>query len=328
MSREAESDALGEVPARPWAMWIVAFPVLVAVVAVAGRSWTPAGDLALQTLQISEVGTTRTPLTGVWSRWGWNHPGPIQFYVLAPFAWVLGPTGTLVGTGLLNLASLVGAVVVGRRRGGAPIAAATAVVAMILASAQGPDLLVSMGNPWAAVLPFFVFLLLLWSVADRDLAVLPFLAASGSFVVQQHVGYAPFVVVLVTVACVLAWRPRTRRAADVDGSERSDDHDDPPEGHVPAEAVGDARWRRPLHRYRSALWTAVVIVAMWLPVAIEQLIRDPGNITLFARYASSPPEPSVSWRLAVDIVDFEIGFPGAWVTGREFTDLDPSGFPF
>ncbi len=303
MSREAEHDALGEGPARPWALWIVAFPVLVAVVAIAGRSWTPAGDLALQTLQISEVGTSHTPLTGVWSRWGWNHPGPIQFYALAPFAWLLGPTGTLIGTGLLNLASLVGAVVVGRRRGGVPIAAATALVGLILASAQGPDLLVSMWNPWAAVLPFFVFLLLVWSIAERDLAVLPFLVAAGSFVVQQHVGYAPFVVVLVAGAGLLAWRPRTG-----------------PLGST--ERVHPSRW------HRSAMWTAVVLVVMWLPVAIEELIRDPGNITLFARYASAPPEPSVSWRLAVDIVDFEIGFPGAWATGREFTDLSTSGFPF
>ncbi len=316
MSREAGSDALGEVPERRWATWIVAFPVLVAVVAVVGRSWTPAGDLALQTLQISEVGTSRTPLTGVWSRWGWNHPGPIQFYLLAPFAWVFGPTGTLIGTGLLNLASLVGAVVIGRRRGGPPIAAAVAVVALVLAASQGPDLLVSMWNPWAAVLPFFVFLLLVWSMAERDLVVLPFLVAAGSFVVQQHVGYAPFVVVLVTLAVLLMWRPASTRAADRDRSGRTEDELDP------TPPLDPTRWRRP------ALWTGVVLVVMWLPVAIEELIRDPGNITLFARYASSPPEPSVSWRLAVDIVDFEIGVPGAWVTGREFTDLSPSGFPF
>ena len=67
--------------------------IAVTCAALAQRAWAPSGDRAIQVLRISDVGTSHTPLTGSWSRFGWDHPGPIVFWVLAPFARLLGDRG-------------------------------------------------------------------------------------------------------------------------------------------------------------------------------------------------------------------------------------------
>ena len=95
-------------------------PTIVAALSLLGRHWHPAADLAIQVLQIDDVGGRHTPLTGAHSRYGWDHPGPLLFWLLAPFDWLFGTTGILVGVAVLNAAAIVGALVVARRRGGVP----------------------------------------------------------------------------------------------------------------------------------------------------------------------------------------------------------------
>ena len=40
------------------------------------------GDVALTEISVRDVGGAHTPLFGVYSRYGWHHPGPLLFYVL------------------------------------------------------------------------------------------------------------------------------------------------------------------------------------------------------------------------------------------------------
>ena len=68
----------------------VALPFLVTLVATVSERWYPGSDDGLEVLRIADVGGRHTPLTGVISRFGWDHPGPLLFYVLAPFHWVAG----------------------------------------------------------------------------------------------------------------------------------------------------------------------------------------------------------------------------------------------
>lgn len=64
-----------------------------------GLDWTPTGDEALITLRVREVFSTNPPLIGQPSTADHysevdppHHPGPIQFYLLAPFVKVPVPT--------------------------------------------------------------------------------------------------------------------------------------------------------------------------------------------------------------------------------------------
>ena len=132
-----------------------------------------------------------TPLLGAWSPWGWAHPGPVLFYALAPFYRVFGETGVLVGMGLLNAAAIAGVIVVAHRRGGVELAALAGLMMALLVHSLGVSLLVDIWNPFAAFLPFVLFVMLAWGVLCRDWMLLPVAILVGSSVVQIHAGYIP-----------------------------------------------------------------------------------------------------------------------------------------
>ena len=169
-----------------------------------GTHWHASSDDALEILRVRDVGGRHTPLTGVQSRFGWNHPGPVLLWGLAPFNWPLGPTGVLFEVGLLNACVLVASLFVARRRGGLAFVVILGIAVLVLLRALGSAVLIDPWNPWVAVLPFLLYLLLAWSVAERDFGALPALVAVGSFLAQTHVAYAPLVLGAGALAGVLA----------------------------------------------------------------------------------------------------------------------------
>ena len=272
---------------------LLVLPALVAAGSLLGRHWYGSGDQALEVLRISDVGGQHTPLVGVLSRFGWYHPGPLLFLVLAPAQRLLGETGVLAGTALLNAAALVGVAVVARRRGGTALVLWTALLVAALVHALGPGLLLDPWNPWVPVLPFLFFALLAWSVACGDHRAVPWAAGVGSFVVQTHVGYAPLVVGVLAVVLVLAVLSRARG--------------------------GLGRW---------LTIAGVVTVALWLPPLIQEATGHPGNLgevaSYFAHQPSSSQEPAdiaggpaVGWKTAFGAMGTELSPPGPWLTGRD-----------
>ena len=184
---------------------LVLAPVVAVCVSLIGRHYHPGGDQALELLRIDDVGTKHTPLLGPWSRWGWAHPGPALFWLLTPFYRVFGETGVPIGMGILNGLAIVGVIVVAHRRGGYELAALAGLMTALLVRALGLSLVVDIWNPWAAFLPFVLFLMLVWSALCRDWLMLPIAVFVGSCVVQTHAGYLP----LVGPLLVLALGPRS-----------------------------------------------------------------------------------------------------------------------
>jgi hypothetical protein len=271
---------------------VVLLPLAVVLVAIAGASWHPASDLAVEVMRISEVGGRHTPLVGAHSRYGWDHPGPLLFWGLAPFRWRFGPTGVLVGVVVLNALAIVGALLIARRRGGLPLVVLVGGAVLTLTWALGPSLLADPWNPWAAVLPFFTFVLLAWDLADGELWALPWLVGVGTYLVQTHVGYTPLVLGLGLAAALLGRGAIRHRPAD-DG----------------AVAASTAR--------RSRLAALVVAAVLWIPPVLQQLFGAQGNLSAILRFVRNPPEPAVGWRTAWGILGTELGFPGAWLAGGE-----------
>src|SRR5690242_12647411 len=62
---------------------VVVAPVVWAGINGLARTWYPAGDWAMIELRTLDVGTGHTPLVGPYSRYSWNHPGPLLFWLLA-----------------------------------------------------------------------------------------------------------------------------------------------------------------------------------------------------------------------------------------------------
>jgi hypothetical protein len=264
----------------------VLLPLAVTLASLLGAHWHPSGDTALEVLRIRDVGGRHTPLTGVQSRFGWDHPGPAMFWLLAPFYWVRGDTGILFGVGLLNGLALAGAVIVAWRRGGQAFTVIVGIGALLLERALGSSLLVDAWNPWASVLPFLAYVLLAWSVAERDFIALPWTVGVGSFLVQTHVGYAPLVLGIGGIAAALAFVGPRR-----DGDKRT--------------------WTL----RRGAIAGVVVGVILWLPPIVQELTGNPRNLSEIVSYFRHPTEPAVGLAGGWGIMGKELG--GAWLTGKD-----------
>ena len=268
---------------------VVLLPLVVSLLSLIGAHWHASSDNALEVLRIRDVGGRHTPLTGVASRFGWDHPGPLLFWLLAPFRWAAGDTGILAGAGVLNGAALVAVLLLARRRGGLVLLAIVATALLLLYRALGTDLLVDPWNPWVTVLPFFVYVLLAWSLAERDFVTLPALVAVGSFIVQTHVGYAPLVAGIGAVGAVLAVFAR------------------PAAGRAPETGGPDLR--------RVLVIAAIVGGVLWLAPVAQQVAGHPGNLGRIVDSFRHPPEPTQGFANGAGIMGNELR--GAWLTGHD-----------
>jgi hypothetical protein len=275
-------------------MAIVLLPLAITIVSLIGTHWHPSSDDALEVLKIRDVGGAHTPFTGVQSRFGWDHPGPLLFYLLAPFRWIGGDTAILVGAAMLNAVAIAAAMWLARRRGGIVLMAFVAVLIMVLYRAFTASQLLDPWNPWIALLPFLVYLLLAWSLAERDLIAIPFLVAVGSFLIQTHVAYAPLAVAIAIVATGLFFLRR-----------------------------GDEEPARPVKHI--GLISTVVGVVIWTPPLIQQFTGHPGNLGEIISDFRDPTEHVLGWATAWGLMGHELSPPGPWITGSDNGSL---GFVF
>lgn len=193
-------------------------------------------------------------LTGVYSRFGWSHPGPVQLYLMAPVYAVTGQRSAGLSLAALLLSTLFtgaaawsAARVLGPRRG----LIAAAGLALLLAR-MGPGVIAHVWGPHAVVLPMALLVFLALGIAREGLAWLPAAAFVATYLVQTHVGTALTVAALVLVALALATRSGRR-----------------------------------LFTPAPLLLTALVIAVLWAPPLLEQArgtAEHPGNLTRLGRF--------------------------------------------
>lgn len=250
---------------RPGPMLVVVVPLVVGAVRLAvdlTEDFWSFGDLAVIELSVRNA-LRGQQLLGPYSRFGWDHPGPALFYLLAPVYWLAGSDtrALFLSAWVVNAASLVSIVAVIRRRAGQRAAWWVAVALGIWLICVPPVVVMSPWNPYTICLPFLLTLLLSAAAAAGSGWSLVGAAVAGSVVVQIHIGSGPVVAAVLGAAAIGVLSGRLRTPA----------------------AVWPSGFRRPRF-LAAAIGLLLVGAALWGPPVREQLTRDPGNMVLTARF--------------------------------------------
>ena len=196
-------------------------------------------------------------LTGIYSRFGFSHPGPVQLYLMAPVYAATGQRSAGLSLAALLLTTLFtggaawsGTKILGPRHG----LVVAAGLALLLAR-MGPGWVAHAWGPHAVVVPLALLVVLALGLARQGAEWLPGVAFVATFLVQTHLGTAPAAACVVLAAFVLAGRLGRRLVA-----------------------------------LRPVLLSAVLLAALWAPPLLEQArgtAEHPGNLTLIWQFFGS-----------------------------------------
>ena len=229
------------------------------------------GDFALMDLAARQAARWHQ-LVGAYDRFGWRHPGPAYFYLLAG-------AGSVVGRGLpaqaqfvcaLLLNAVSGALAVWLFAGTArrPVGAALGVAALIAGATAvlGQIVILNPWNPYVTVMPLLVLAGLTLRAVRGSGPALAGCALVGSLVIQTDLGTAPLAVLLSFCAAVgFVLGRRVRRVGEGAGAE----------AHASSLNVV---------RASGTAGLAVLTLVSWLPAVVDQASGHPGNLTLIWRF--------------------------------------------
>jgi hypothetical protein len=244
---------------------LAAVPVIVSVVRALAAAWTPVFDDAIVATNAFDVLTGHSPLVGIYSdasvtSIGVVHdPGPLLLWLLALPAHFLGAWALVVIVGVVNVASVVGVVVLARRRGGQTFMFVTAVALIVMTGSLPAENWHEPLNSSSALLPFMLLLFLAWSVGCDEIGLLPLTVLVASFVMQTH-----FSLVIVSVGILivafggLALSQRRVKATPTAESSR--------------------RW---------IVSSLIVLLICWLAPLIDQVVHRPGNFVRILQTATA-----------------------------------------
>ena len=290
----------------PWAIASVIVAAILTAIVIwplfdAGRAalelvWRPSGDWAVLTMRVEDVGR-HTPLVGPYSRFGWNHPGPLMYWLLAFPYHLFGdkPEALLAAAATLNALTVAALSAVAWRRGRLPLVALTMTATAILIHAMGPAMIRDPWNPFITLLPLALTVYLVWSVIEGDFWMWPPLAFLVSFELQSHIGYLPMLAMLGVSVFAIAWRRKSFNTL------------------LPTSAK--QRW------WVLGLSSAVVI-GCWLPVLLDQ-VAGTGNLGAIAHYFLTNGDSPAGFGTAFHVAADQLRFPSApWLGRSELAGLD------
>jgi hypothetical protein len=256
---------------RPAALLVAACgaAALIAYARTADAAWAAAGDIAL--IEAFTIHATHTELLlGPYSRFGWNHPGPLYFYLQAPFYVMSGyrSAGLSAGALVINLSALGILMWVCVRSAPRGFLAIAVSGASALFAVQTTEMLASQWNPHVLVIPTMAIVVVAAAVAAGRVGLLPVLAALASFVVQTHLGLGPAVVALSGAAtATVALRAYLLRSNE----------------------TAPRLW--PI--LNATLW---LLLLLWLLPIAQELSQPVGNLSQLWTFFGAEGRPGQLWR--------------------------------
>jgi hypothetical protein len=230
--------------------------VVLALLGAGVLSWLSPSIVTTSDIAVTELYTDLAShaqlLVGPYSRFGWHHPGPLYFYLLAPLYVLSGRSGAaLYIAAVVFNAAAVGVVLkilIAERR---YLAALTIACGCLALAVRVTDYF---SSPWTANIVAFPMLALLAAcaaVAAGRTSLLPVAAFTASFLVQTDLALVPAVaaVTLLTLWAVAWTSARTGQA--------------------------------PL---RDLAIAAILSAIVWTPAILEGVSRDGGNVAALWRF--------------------------------------------
>jgi hypothetical protein len=168
-----------------------------------------------------------------------------------------------------------------------PMLFCTLIAVALLLHGLGPTFL--RDALYIVVLPFLLLAFLVWSMTDGERWALPVAVGVASFVVQTHIGYTALAAPLVLLG--VGWLIASRIRGDV--------------GAIAG----------------PVLVAGAVLSVLWLPVAYEEWVEAPGNLSRIRDYFADPPAAlnTIGDGMRVVLGQFEIS--PEWFTGLEPPDV-------
>ena len=254
--------------------------------ALSDAPYAPLRDHALIELGLRRLAEGQPPEVGVYSRFGWYHPGPALYYVLSVPYLLVGQRSIALPIGALavNAACLLSVAYLVRRHRGLVSALWALLVCLVFLRQLEDGILVDAWNPYLPVLPFLVAVLLCWAALHGDRWALPVAVVVLSVCVQAHVGYAlPACALIFVTAALLVWMRLRGRGA--------------------------------LPTIRAALIAGVALTLMWLPPVWQQFTGTEGNLSALLRDLADGASPGQSLGAAARLVGTELGRLPAFASG-------------
>lgn len=264
--------ALSSMGVRPWLFLCAAIVGAIATTGLA-RSTPEAfsfGDVAV--IEIA-VGTTLRDAValGPYSQFGWHHPGPMMFYLLAPFYALAGSNsiGLAVGALVLNVGAITTVGWMLAKHCGAVVAGTVTLVLSAYLLRCG-DLSTSVWNPHLIVLPL-IAAIVFWAAAGAGSGASAVGAAAFvSFVAQSSVSVVPVAAAIVGGGLALSFWVGSSTTNAAEGR--------------------PARWA----------WRALLVgLVLWLPPLLEQMNGRPGNLSKLLDFFIASPSGGQDWPEAV-----------------------------
>jgi hypothetical protein len=228
----------------------------------------PFGDVAV--IELSTLQALRGFVTlGPYSQFGWHHPGPLSFYLLAPFYQLAGhrSIGMAAGALAINLSALAAIGWAAARHAGR-LVAAILVAAIGVYLFRADDLAASSWNPHLVIVPLIALTVLCAASSVGDGAAFVIAAAFACFVAETSVSTVPYAAVLLAVAVAGLMAPEPQ-----------------PRG-------------RRTHWFWIGAASAIAVL-LWLPPIVEQLTHQPGNLTRLWRFFIVDHHGGQSWTTAL-----------------------------
>ncbi|MFH7416263.1 hypothetical protein VSS93_25750 [Pseudomonas syringae pv. tagetis] len=129
---------------------------------------------------------------GISSRFGWAHPGPFNYYMLAPWYWLFGEkeAGLILGTFLYNLGFIAGSTWAVSRISERNTAALFLTTVILYSSvALGARVFLDVLLPYSTIFPWVFALSLSLAVILKHRYFIPLLALALSCVTQMHIAF-------------------------------------------------------------------------------------------------------------------------------------------